>query len=104
MEEVVAFVDARQQDVAEVERPNPIIDFLETDDVLREGIGDEEQALLEPDRPNFGRRTGGRISGMSIEEIEAEALKLDPKARARLAERLLESLETLSDQENERLC
>ena len=52
---------------------------------------------------NFGRRTGGRISGVSIEEIEAEALKLDPKARARLAERLLESLETLSDQENERL-
>ena len=40
---------------------------------------------------------------MSIEEIEAEALKLDPKARARLAERLLESLEILSDQENERL-
>ena len=40
---------------------------------------------------------------MSIEEIEAEALKLDPKARARLAGRLLESLETLSDQENERL-
>jgi hypothetical protein len=26
---------------------------------------------------------------MSIEEIEAEALKLDPKARARLAEKLL---------------
>jgi hypothetical protein len=40
---------------------------------------------------------------MSIEEIEAEALKLDPKARARLAERLLESLEILSDSENERL-
>jgi broad specificity phosphatase PhoE len=40
---------------------------------------------------------------MSNEEIEAEALKLDPRARARLAERLLESLETLSDQENERL-
>jgi len=27
---------------------------------------------------------------MSIEEIEAEALKLDPQARARLAEKLLE--------------
>jgi Putative addiction module component len=38
---------------------------------------------------------------MSIEEIEAEALKLDPQARARLAGKLLESLETLSDQENE---
>ena len=40
---------------------------------------------------------------MSNEEIEAEALKLDPKARARLAERLLESLEDLSEKENERL-
>ncbi len=40
---------------------------------------------------------------MSIEEIESEALKLDPKARARLAENLLESLEQLSEAENERL-
>jgi len=40
---------------------------------------------------------------MSAEEIEAEALKLDAKERARLAERLLESLESLSDQENERV-
>jgi len=40
---------------------------------------------------------------MSVEEIEAEALKLDPKDRARLAEKLLASLETLSDQENDRL-
>jgi len=34
---------------------------------------------------------------MSIEEIEAEALKLDSKSRARLAEKLLESLEQLSE-------
>jgi hypothetical protein len=40
---------------------------------------------------------------MSIDDIEAEALKLAPAARARLAERLLESLETLSDEENARL-
>jgi broad specificity phosphatase PhoE len=40
---------------------------------------------------------------MSIEELEAEALKLDPAARARLAERLLESLEDLSDEENARI-
>ena len=40
---------------------------------------------------------------MSIEELEAEALKLNPSARARLAERLLESLETLSEEENSRL-
>ena len=40
---------------------------------------------------------------MSIEELEAKALKLNPSARARLAERLLESLETLSEEENARL-
>jgi Putative addiction module component len=40
---------------------------------------------------------------MSIDEIEADALKLEPKARARLAERLLRSLEVLSDGENETL-
>ncbi len=40
---------------------------------------------------------------MSIDELEAAALKLAPAARARLAERLLESLEALSDEENARL-
>jgi hypothetical protein len=45
-------------------------------------------------RPNrFSRR----------EEIEAAALKLDRKSRAKLAERLLESLEQLSDEGNARL-
>ena len=40
---------------------------------------------------------------MSIDELEAEALRLDPKSRARLAERLLASLEDLSEEENGRL-
>lgn len=40
---------------------------------------------------------------MSTEELELEALKLAPRERARLAEKLLESLETLSDEENTRL-
>ena len=40
---------------------------------------------------------------MRIDEFEAEALKLAPGARARLAEKLLESLESLSDEENARL-
>ena len=40
---------------------------------------------------------------MSLKELEAEALKLDPKARARLAGKLLESLESLSEEENTRL-
>lgn len=37
------------------------------------------------------------------EEIETEALKLTPRSRAHLAEQLLRSLETLSDEENEAL-
>ncbi len=40
---------------------------------------------------------------MSIDELEAEALKLKPAARARLAERLLDSLENLSEEENARI-
>ena len=38
---------------------------------------------------------------MSIKEIETAALRLVPKDRARLAERLLDSLEDLSEEENE---
>ena len=38
-----------------------------------------------------------------VEKLEADALKLDPKGRARLAEKLLQSLETLSDEENTEL-
>lgn len=68
--------------------------------------------LLDPPSPSgYGTRKGrfptqrvtGRMQCMSKEEIEVEALKLDPKARARLAEKLLESLESLSEEENERL-
>ena len=40
---------------------------------------------------------------MSIEELEEAALKLEPRARARLASRLLESLDELSPGENARL-
>ena len=40
---------------------------------------------------------------MSIEKLEAEALKLDRNALARLTGKLLESLEDLSEKENEEL-
>ena len=43
------------------------------------------------------------MSFVSIEDIEAEALKLSPKERARLAGRLLESLEDLSGDETARI-
>jgi hypothetical protein len=40
---------------------------------------------------------------MTIEQVETEALKLAPKARAELAEKLLKSLDDLSQEEIERL-
>ena len=40
---------------------------------------------------------------MNLEELEAEVLQLSPQARAQLAAKLLQSLEVLSDVENERL-
>lgn len=40
---------------------------------------------------------------MTMEELEAQALKLSPSESVKLAERLLRSLEVLTDSENERL-
>jgi hypothetical protein len=40
---------------------------------------------------------------MNLEELEAEVLKLNPQARAQLAAKLLQSLEALSEAENEPL-
>ena len=40
---------------------------------------------------------------MTLERLELEALKLKPGSRARLAEKLLQSLEDLTDEENQQL-
>ena len=40
---------------------------------------------------------------MTIEQVETEALKLDPQARAKLAEKLLRSLDDLSEEDIEQL-
>jgi len=40
---------------------------------------------------------------MTVKQIERELLKLDARSRAKLAKRLLHSLDELSEAENERL-
>ncbi len=40
---------------------------------------------------------------MTLEELETEVLRLSPRSRARLAGKLLQSLDTLSEAENEAL-
>lgn len=46
-----------------------------------------------------------RNDGMStkIDHLEAEVMKLDPRSRARLAEKLIRSLDALPDAENAKL-
>jgi hypothetical protein len=46
---------------------------------------------------------GGGFQKMNLEEIENAALKLNPNLRAKLAEKLLHSLESLTEAENERI-
>jgi hypothetical protein len=43
------------------------------------------------------------VTGVTIDELMREALALDPKGRARLAHRLLDSLDELSEAEVEQL-
>ena len=57
-EEIVAFIDAGQEDVAEIDGPDPIGDVLEADHLLLEGGCDEEQACLEPDRSRVRHALG----------------------------------------------
>ena len=57
-DDVVAFIDAGQEDVAEVDGPDAILDLLEAEDLLLERVRDEEQALLEPDRPRVRHSLG----------------------------------------------
>jgi hypothetical protein len=52
--DVVTFVEPGDEHVTEVDRPDAVVDFLESDRVWREGVGDEEQALLEPKGPGVG--------------------------------------------------
>jgi hypothetical protein len=54
---------------------------------------------------NLGYNTEGKEKRKTMDHatLETEALKLNPRSRARLAEKLLQSLETLSDAENEQL-
>src|SRR5205809_7672461 len=44
---VVPFVDASQEDVAEVNGPDAVVDLLEADGVLLQRVGQEDQALSE---------------------------------------------------------
>jgi len=46
LDDVIPLVDPPQQHVAEVNRPDPVVDLLEANRMLLERIGQEQQPLL----------------------------------------------------------
>ena len=72
-DDVVAFVDASEQDLAEVNGPDAIVDFLEADGMLLQRIGEEEQPFLQTD--------GARVRHALDQEV---AGILDGRQRARV--------------------
>ena len=68
--------------MAEVDGPDPIIDFLEAEDVLLERVRDEEQTVVEPDGPRV-RHPLGNVMARILDRRKATRVP----ARRRLVER-----------------
>jgi len=49
-DDLVAFIDASEQDVAEVNRPDAVVHLLEAHGMLLECVREKEQPLREPNR------------------------------------------------------
>ena len=63
-DDVIAFVDASEQHVAEVNGPDAVGDLLEADKVLLERVGDEQQPLLEADGAGVGHALDDQVPGI----------------------------------------
>ena len=63
-DDVVTFVHSPQKDAAEVNRPDAVVHLLEADGVLLQGVGNEEQPLLKPERPGVRDALHDEMSGI----------------------------------------
>ena len=52
--DIVALIEAREQDCAEVNRPDPVVDFFETGIVIVGRIGEVQQPGLKANRAGIG--------------------------------------------------
>jgi len=50
----VTFVESGDEHLAEVDRPDAVVDLLEPDGVRRQGVGDEKQARLDAEGAGRG--------------------------------------------------
>ena len=63
-DDVVALVDPSQEHATEVDGPDTVVDLLEADGVLLEGVGDEQQPLLQTDGTGVGDPLDDEVSGI----------------------------------------
>ncbi len=52
MDPHLSLIDLGEENGVEVDRPDSIVDLLQPDELLLQGIGDEEQLVLEPEGPS----------------------------------------------------
>ena len=52
-DDIVALIEAREQDRAEVNRPDPLVDFFETDVAIVERIGEIQHPGLKTNRASI---------------------------------------------------
>src|SRR5438876_9588426 len=64
LDDVIPLVDPPQQHVAEVNRPDPVVDLLEANRMLLERIGQEQQPLLQADGAGVGHALDEEVAGI----------------------------------------
>jgi len=63
-DDIVALVEASEEHAVEVDGPDPVIDFLQADVVLFEGVGDEQQPVLEAKGAGVGDALDQEVAGV----------------------------------------
>ena len=63
-DDVIPFVDPSQEHLAEVDRPDPVVDLLEADGVLLERVGEEQEPLLQADGAGVGDALDDEVTGI----------------------------------------
>jgi len=62
--DIVPLVHSAEEDVAEMNGPNAVVDFLKADGVLLQGVGDEQQALFESKGAGVGNAFNDEMAGV----------------------------------------
>jgi hypothetical protein len=101
-EDVVTFIDPGQEDVAEVDGPDAIVDFLEAEDMLLERVRDKDQALLESDRSRV-RHPLGNVMARVLDRREGPGVqagrRLVQRGGRSAAEKLVRAFIVVEDPE-----